>query len=494
MRIWMLACLLSSVLMPSLLAQDLTIPSNLASQEGNTFNVWPFRENGSVYQLYIHRSRLNQWSVATEFTGIGFRLNGDRDTYNQDMDFVEYNISVSESDAASFAANQLASTVYADNIGPNEVAVRSGPLFIPANSFTDVGSPNPFSYIIDFSTPYMYTPGTDLVITIRHTGSQVPISASIQQMRVDSQTETAGITWAVGGSVFTSTSGVNSSGAVVKLMTPPAPQVNLASPTGSVSYNSTSSVNGAVATETTAVTYTITNTGSDVLNLDPMPVTASGEVNCAVNVTQPATLILPVSASTTFEVQITPQAVGPFEVSLEIASDAPRDNPFLFKAAGDAASGAWIEVYRGGVFIANGALDTMQRDKLSAFNLVYGIQNQGTQNLAITSPVTVTNEQGCAVQITQPTSPIAPQGEEALTLNIAPAGAGSFSFSITVESNDFARTPYTFNVSGTAEEKGESSSDEGGGCTACGDSLPWIMLALTGSAALTRRRLRGVGL
>lgn len=490
---WILTCLLAVMALPALRAQDLTVPSNLATQEGNTFNVWPFRENGSVYQHYVHRSRLNQWSATTEFTGISFRLNGDRSTYDQDMDFTQYNITVSESDAASFAANELASTVYADNIGPNETAVRSGPLFIAANEFTGGSVPNQFSYVIDFTTPYMYAPGTDLVITIRHTGSQVPISASIEQMRVDAQTATAGVTSAVAGSVFTSTSGILSNAAVVKLLTPPAPELRLVSPTGGVAYNSTDPVNDAVATETEIVTYTITNNGSDVLNLDPMPVTASGEVNCVVNIVQPATLVLPISASTTFDVEITPQAVGQFEVSLEIASDAPRNNPFDFKAAGDAVSGALIEVYRGSTFIHNGGTDNVQRDSLSAFDRVYAIQNKGTQNLAITSPVTVSNEQGCTVQITQPTSPIAPQGEETLTLRITPAAAGNFSFEVSMNNNDAASTPYTFTVSGTAEEKSESSSDEGGGgCSAGGGAplapLPAFALLALWLAAVYRSR------
>jgi hypothetical protein len=83
-----------------------------------------------------------------------------------DRTFAQYNIQLSTS---NFAPLSL-SIVYADNIGPDVVTVRSGPLTLPDGSFTNsAGAPNAFGPIITFPTPYTYA-GGDLLITIRHTG------------------------------------------------------------------------------------------------------------------------------------------------------------------------------------------------------------------------------------------------------------------------------------------------------------------------------------
>lgn len=64
------------------------------------------------------------------------------------------------------------STNYLDNIGPDVVVVREGPLSFDAGVFPGGAvSPmvNDFGMVIPFDTPYVYT-GGDLLITIRHTG------------------------------------------------------------------------------------------------------------------------------------------------------------------------------------------------------------------------------------------------------------------------------------------------------------------------------------
>jgi hypothetical protein len=125
---------------------------------------------------------------------------------------------------------------------------------------------------------------------------------------------------------------------------------------------------------------------------------------------------------------------------------------------------------------------------VSAFDRVYGIRNQGTQNLDLTDPVTISNVQGCTVQVTQPNWPVIPQGEELLTLTIAPSAAGNFSFQVNIETNDAARTPYTITVSGSAEESSGSSSDDSSGCALGTNRLPLLGFALLGAIVATRRR------
>jgi len=75
------------------------------------------------------------------------------------------------SSAASAAANGLTSATFADNM-LDAVLVRSGPLTIPLGSFKSngPGEDADFSFVINFDTPYEFTPGQDLVMLVRHDG------------------------------------------------------------------------------------------------------------------------------------------------------------------------------------------------------------------------------------------------------------------------------------------------------------------------------------
>src|SRR5262249_26979599 len=73
---------------------------------------------------------------------------------------------------------------FAENIGPDAVVVRSGPLTIPANFFPGGSSPNPFA-LIPFSTPYVYR-GGDLLLTIRHSGRSGTMTVRTDGNTVDS--------------------------------------------------------------------------------------------------------------------------------------------------------------------------------------------------------------------------------------------------------------------------------------------------------------------
>jgi hypothetical protein len=54
----------------------------------------------------------------------------------------------------------------------NPVLVRSGALNVPLNSFESnaINEDAEFSFVIQFDTPYTYTPGQDVVMLVRHDG------------------------------------------------------------------------------------------------------------------------------------------------------------------------------------------------------------------------------------------------------------------------------------------------------------------------------------
>lgn len=65
------------------------------------------------------------------------------------------------SSSVSFASQQAPGTV---------VNVRSGALSLPMASFQNSGGENTFGAVINFTTPYLYTPGESLLLYITHTG------------------------------------------------------------------------------------------------------------------------------------------------------------------------------------------------------------------------------------------------------------------------------------------------------------------------------------
>jgi hypothetical protein len=88
-----------------------------------------------------------------------------------DLNFSRYDITLAAPSAASAAANGLTSATFSENMsGP--VLVRSGALNVPQNSFVsnDANVDAEFSFVINFTTPYVYTPGQDLVMFVRHGG------------------------------------------------------------------------------------------------------------------------------------------------------------------------------------------------------------------------------------------------------------------------------------------------------------------------------------
>lgn len=88
-----------------------------------------------------------------------------------DMTFGRYDITLAKPSAASAAANGLTSATFADNM-LDPVLVRSGSLTIPVNGFISNGANEDaeFSFKIAFDSPYVFTPGQDLVMLVRHNG------------------------------------------------------------------------------------------------------------------------------------------------------------------------------------------------------------------------------------------------------------------------------------------------------------------------------------
>jgi hypothetical protein len=485
MKLWIGMWLMVGMLVGlPLIAQSLVVPTANTNNDGSGFSVWPYGNLASTYQVYLHRGQLNSLPNGINITGLSLRIMGGENTYSQDLVYTDYGVMFSESDAASFAANQLASLTYDDNKGANQTTVHSGPLTIPMGSLVGGSVPNQFSYTLQFTTPYVHTAGTDIVITFRHSsGGTGP------DVRMDANNDVAGIVHGIYGSGITDVTGQSGDVLIVKLITPPTPDIGVARGTGGVGDGGTDNIADSYALTALPLTYTISNSGTDDLLLTGgTPVTISNESNCVVNVTQPGSSNIAPAGNTTFTIAVTPQAVGAWSVDVEIANNDPDEAPFDFVIAGNAASGAEIEVRRAGVEVADQAVDVLTRKGTNAYDVVYTIHNLGNQDLSLTGVpaiVATTGLLNCTVSVTQPGSgTIAPTASTTFTLRITPSGTGLHEVTVSIANDDANENPYNFLFQGTAQPEDEDdSSDGGGGCVAGVGSSAWFRLVVViGSA------------
>jgi hypothetical protein len=143
--------------------------------------------NGSgdniTFQWDVAASQLTSL-VGEDITAIGFRLPGGASTVNTATTIGAFNLELSGS------LNPLGSlnATPANNIAANAVTVYNNPsLVIPANSLVGGAGPNPF-YVIDFTTPFLYT-GGDLLITTDTTSSKAAIE--VDAVNVNSVADTS---------------------------------------------------------------------------------------------------------------------------------------------------------------------------------------------------------------------------------------------------------------------------------------------------------------
>jgi PEP-CTERM motif len=160
---------------------DVVAP-NLTETAGTTGLNTVLRNAPRTYEEYLAANNFSSLAVPTLFTGMQFRLAlgtasgiAAGGTWpSQAITFTDYTVQLSVASAQLIADGEYLSTTptFASYQGANVTTVRTGPLVITPNSFTNNGnaSPNPFGFTINFTTPYLFTPGDSLVVLIRLAG------------------------------------------------------------------------------------------------------------------------------------------------------------------------------------------------------------------------------------------------------------------------------------------------------------------------------------
>jgi hypothetical protein len=158
-------------------AQTAVVPAGVNGLAGTGGYSNFFRNLARSVQIEMDASVVTAAGIApsTRITGISFR-NPSYQVFptwpatGLTATFTNYDVTLSRSTRSSA---QGLSTTYTDNIGPDAVMVRSGGLalpsgFLPGGALTP--NVNPWSGVITFTTPFLYT-GGNLLLTIRHTGA-----------------------------------------------------------------------------------------------------------------------------------------------------------------------------------------------------------------------------------------------------------------------------------------------------------------------------------
>ncbi len=202
--------------------QHVVAPNAYAAQGGASGLNTLLRDapNERTYQMAIAPSQLGDIPDGGLITGITWRIRA-VSSYTTwpatDANWANYDIQISKS---NFPAGSL-STTFADNIGPDVVMGRNGPLTIPANSFPGgaVWPPNvnDFGYEIMFANPYTYHAGDTLLFTVRHTGNDTGTNRFLDSVASGTDVQ------ALSATSYTATTGSSASFSISKILYTPEP-------------------------------------------------------------------------------------------------------------------------------------------------------------------------------------------------------------------------------------------------------------------------------
>ncbi|MBK9974131.1 MAG: choice-of-anchor D domain-containing protein [Planctomycetes bacterium] len=267
-----------------------------------------------------------------------------------------------------------------------------------------------------------------------------------------------------------------------------APDISVARPVGTVITGSENL--GATAFGTPLVlTYTISNTGTQTLNLTGVPaVVVAALGNCTVSVSQqPAGTAIPAGSSVTFQVSLTVTTAAAFSFSVSIDNNVAGKSPLTWTANGTGGTLPEVDIQRlTGVSISNGGslnLGTLPFGTSTQIGFLVLNTGNATLNLTGSPRVAISGQSNIIVTVnTQPGAAIAPGSSGAFNITYSIPAAGPFSVNVTVLNDDADEGSYTYTITGTGGSAlfgtGNGSGGGGGGCVAQGHAGDWNLLVL----------------
>jgi len=247
--------------------------------------------------------------------------------------------------------------------------------------------------------------------------------------------------------------------------------VNVISNGGNASFTNVS-LNGDPNTASTSLTFTITNSGTSVLNLSGSPRVAVGGTNAGdFNVTtQPAATVADSDGTTTFTVQFTPAARGTRTATLSIANDDPdgSENPFIINLSGvGEAPEIALEQPAGTDIALNGS--NSFGDVVVGYTVqqTFTVRNTGNANLTLTGNprVTVDGAQGAEFKLlTFPSATVAGSGgTTTFVVEFTPEALGARTAALHIANTDPDGSENPFSITLTGNGTAPPSGTDGFG-------------------------------
>lgn len=245
-----------------------------------------------------------------------------------------------------------------------------------------------------------------------------------------------------------------------------APEIAVEQPAGTtissgsvtpVSFTSVA-LSGDPNTATSSLTFTITNSGSSVLNLTGTPKVAVSGTNAAdfTVTTQPAATVAASGGTTTFVVQFKPSATGTRIAALSIANDDPdgTENPYLIAIAGVGTAPEIVLEQPAGTEVPtatgyNGEKDFGNVVIGSNSKLTFTISNTG--NAPLTGVAITPASSGDFTLASPPPTSVAANSTATFSIDFIPSGTGAKSGTFSIANNDpnGAESPFVLHVIGT---------------------------------------------
>ncbi len=258
-----------------------------------------------------------------------------------------------------------------------------------------------------------------------------------------------------------------------------------------------------IDTGSNANTFTITNTGSAVLNLTDTPrVTISGlhAADFALTV-DAATTVASGGGTTTFTITFNPSAVGLRGAMVSIANDDADENPYNFRIQGTGTAAPEMDVSGLGVSIADGDAtpsttddtDFGSHDISTGSNAnTFTITNTGSAVLNLTGTPRVTIGGAHAADFTltvdAATTVASGGGTTTFTITFDPSAVGLRTATVSIDNDDADENPYNFSIQGTGTipEMDVTKSPDVASVDNAGDVITYtITLTNTGVVTIT---------
>jgi hypothetical protein len=166
----------SDVFTVSIFTGLLVVPNEWTTAQGDTGNLFPlFSDQPIRYQQVLNASQFSRLNPGGGLINrIAFRGHGPGIPFTATVPQLQVNLSTT-----SKPPDQLSST-FADNVGPDDTQVFSGPLH---TAVTFSGDPTNFEVVINFSTPFYYDPMKgNLLLDIRNMQGGVEVPPNQQEL------------------------------------------------------------------------------------------------------------------------------------------------------------------------------------------------------------------------------------------------------------------------------------------------------------------------